>query len=144
MDSLPIEEVDTLKILGFCFDCELTWSPVINNMSTCRCQRMGALYHFKDFLGRRGLAVAFRLFVRLVCEYGSVAIMGASATHLPNLDSIQKMVEKLSGCKFPSLHSHHKASAVGLLCKLLDFRGQGFYDSYVQLLLVLNRHILIS
>jgi len=45
-----------------------------------------------------------------VCEYGIVAIMGALATHLSKLDSIQKMAERFSGCKFPSLHSRCEAS----------------------------------
>ena len=51
--------------------------------------------------------------------------MGAAASHLSTLNAVQKRAEKLSDCTFPSLHSHHEASAVGLLCKLLDFRGQG-------------------
>ena len=49
----------------------------------------------------------------------------ASATHLSKLDSIQKMAERFSGCEFPSLHSYCKASAVGLLRKLLDSRERG-------------------
>ena len=98
---------------------------MVDNMSTHCQQRIGALYRVKDFLGPRDFSVAYRSFVRPVCEYGSVAIMGASATHLSKFDSIQKMAERFSGCKFPSLHSCHEASVVGLHCKLLDSRGQG-------------------
>jgi len=58
-------------------------------------------------------------------KIGSVAIMGASATHLSKLDSTQKMAERFSGCKFPSLHSHREASVVRLLCKLLGSWGRG-------------------
>ena len=54
-----------------------------------------------------------------------VVVMGTTVTHLSKLDAVQKMAEKLSECAFPSLHSGHEASAVGLFCKLLDFRGQG-------------------
>ena len=79
---------------------------------------MEVLYHVRDNLGPRGLAVAFKSFVRPVCEYGNV---GACATHLSSLDIIQKMAEKLSECTFSSLHSHCAGSAVGLFCKLLDF-----------------------
>ena len=118
-----IDEVDNLKILGFHLDRKLTWSTMVDSMSTrCR-QRMGALYRVRDFLGSRGFIVAYKSFVRPVCEYGSVAIMGASATHLSKLDSIQKMAERFCGYELPSLHSLCKASAVGLLCKLLDSRG---------------------
>jgi len=61
--------------------------------------------------------------VRHVCEYGSVAIMGALTTHLSKLDTIQKMAEMFCGCEFPSLLSRRKASAMMLLCKLLDSWG---------------------
>ena len=37
---------------------------------------------------------------RPICEYGNVVFMGASATHLHKLDSIQKMAEKLCGTTF--------------------------------------------
>ena len=99
---------------------------MIENMSThCR-QKMGTLYHVRDFLGPRGLAVAFKSFVRPVCEYFSVAVMGAAATLLSKLDMVLKMAEKLSECAFPSLHACREASAVGLLYKLLDFfQSQG-------------------
>ena len=51
--------------------------------------------------------------------------MDAAATHLSKLDAVQKMAEKLSECAFPLLHSRRGASAVGVLSKLLDFRGRG-------------------
>jgi len=60
-----------------------------------------------------------------VCEYGGVAFMGASATHLSKLDRVQKLAERLCGCVFPPLQSHRAASAIELLCKLLNFHGRG-------------------
>ena len=76
---------------------------------------METLYRVRDFLGPRGLAVAFKSFFRPVYEYRSVAVVGTAATHLSKLDAIQKMAEKLSECTFPSLHSCSEVSAVGLL-----------------------------
>ena len=52
----------------------------------------------RNYLGPGGLAIAFRSFVRPVCEYGGVAFMGASATHLSKFDKVQKLAERLSGC----------------------------------------------
>ena len=46
------------------------------------------VYHTRDYLGPRGLAAAFKSFVRPVCEYRCVAIMDASATYLSKLDTI--------------------------------------------------------
>ena len=63
-------------------------------------------------------------FVRLVCEYGSVAFMGASATHLSKFDKVQKLTERMSGGVFPALQPRRAASAIGLLCKLLDLHGR--------------------
>jgi len=55
---------------------------MINQLSTHCHQWMGALYCLRDYLGPKGLAVAFKSFVRSVYEYDGVAFMGASATHL--------------------------------------------------------------
>ena len=107
-------------------------------------QKMGALYRARDFLGPRGFIVVYKSFVRPVYEYGSVAIMGASATHLSKLDSIQKMAERFCGCEFPSLHSHCKASAVGLLHKLLDNWGQGPLQHFCSVIATPPTHSLRS
>ena len=46
----------------------------------CR-QRLGALYHIREYLDQSGFTVAYKFFVRPVCEYGGVIFMGASAVH---------------------------------------------------------------
>ena len=63
MSSLPIKEVESLKILGFYFDKKLTWNALISQLSTRCHQRMGALYRVRKYLGHNGLAVTFRSFV---------------------------------------------------------------------------------
>jgi len=92
---------------------------MIEHISThCR-QRMGALYQIKDYLGPRGLAIAFKAIVRPVCEYGNVVFIGASSAHLSKLDGIQWLAKRSSESTFPTLCSHCCASAMGLLCKML-------------------------
>jgi len=67
---------------------------MISQLSTrCR-QRIGALYHVREYLGPNSLVVAFRSFVRPVCEYGGIAFVGASATHLSKFNKVQKLAEK--------------------------------------------------
>ena len=120
MATLPIEEVDVLKILGIHFDRKLTWSYMIDQLTIhCR-QRLGALFRVKEYLGQSGLVTAYKSFVRPVCEYGNVIFIGASAVHLHKLDAVQKAAEKLCQTAFQSLSSCRKAGAIGLLCKLLD------------------------
>ena len=48
------------------------------------------------YLGKSGLVIAYKSFVRPVCEYVDVIFMGASALYLRKLDEIQKAAEKLS------------------------------------------------
>ena len=79
---------------------------------------MGALYRIKDYLGPRGLAIAFKAFVRRACEYGNV-FMGAASTHLSKLDGRKRLAERSSESTFPTLCSCCSASAMGLLCKML-------------------------
>ena len=100
MATLSIEEVDVLKILGIHFDHKLTWSYMIDQLTThCR-QRLGALFRVKEYLGQSGLVTAYKSFVRPVCEYGNVIFMGASAVHLHKLDAVQKATEKLCQTAF--------------------------------------------
>ena len=87
--------------------------------SLCCRHRLGAVFHAREYLG---LTTAFKSFVRPVCEYGNVVCMGASATHLHKLDSIQKLAEKLCGTTFSSLASRRNANSVSLLGKLLDLQ----------------------
>ena len=56
-------------------------------------------YYVKEYLGQSGLTIALKSFARPICEYGNI-FMGAYATHLHKLDSIQKMVERLCGTTF--------------------------------------------
>ena len=112
--------LQVLKILDIHFDRKLTWSCMIDRLTTrCR-QRLRALFRVKENLGQSGLVTAYKSFVRPVCKYGNVIFMGASAVHLHKLDAAQKAAEKLCHTAFQSLSFHCKASAIGLLCKLLD------------------------
>ena len=134
MATLPIDEVDVLKILGIYFDRKLLWSHMIDQL-VIRCrQRLGALYRIRDYLGQNGIVTAFRLFVRPVCEYGNVIFMGASVTHLRKLDSVQQAAERMCQVTFPLLSSRRKASAIGLLCKLLDGQCRGPLQNFCPLL----------
>ena len=50
--------------------------------------------------------------------------MGALAKHLSKCDKVQKLTERISGGAFPALQPRRAASAIGLLCKLLDLHGR--------------------
>ena len=87
---LPSVNNNTLQynILGVYFDRRLTWGHMIDQL-TIRCrQRLEALFRVREYLGQSVLVVAYKSFVRPVCEYGSVIFMGASAVHLHKLDAV--------------------------------------------------------
>ena len=50
MDGIPIVEVETLSVLGFCFDCRLTWVVMIDEMASHSRQRFGCLRRILDYL----------------------------------------------------------------------------------------------
>ena len=85
MASLPIQEVQSLKILGLHFDSKLTWNTMISQLSTCCHQRMGALYCVRKYLGPRGLTVAFRSLSDL---YVSTAVLHLWVLQLPIYHSL--------------------------------------------------------
>ena len=82
MTILLVDEVNVLKILGICFNCKLTCSYMIDQLATRCHQLLGALYHVREYFGQSGLAVAFKSFVRPMCEYDDIIFMGASAVCL--------------------------------------------------------------
>ena len=81
------------------------------------------------------IAIAFKSFVRPICEYGNVAIMGAAPSHLPKLDAVQKKAEKLSDI-VPFLHCILAVKLVLLACYVsyLISKVRSLYNSFVQLL----------
>ena len=61
------------------------------------------LYHVREYLDPKDLAIVLGLFVRLGCEYSGVAFISASATDLFKFDKVQKLAERLSDNVFPAL-----------------------------------------
>ena len=120
MDGIPIKEAETLSVLGFHFDHWLTWAAMIDVMVSRSRQRLGCLRKILDYLNSNTLQLAYKAFIRPMMEYGNVAIMGASATQLSRLDTIQHAATKLCCSSFVSLQYRRHAAAVGLLLKMLD------------------------
>ena len=71
-------------------------------------------------MAAESLTLAYRAFVHLIAEYGSILMLGASDTQLSKLDRMQHFAEHLCSSHFMPLQKHHHAAAISLLCKLLD------------------------
>ena len=87
MDGIPIMEAETLSVLGFHFDCHLTWAAMIDKIISRNRQHMGYLHRILDYLDSNILQHAYKAFIRPVMEYDNVAVMGASASQLSMLDA---------------------------------------------------------
>ena len=74
MDGIPIVEVETLSVLVFCFDCRLTWAAMIDKMVSRSRQCLGCLRRILDYLHFNTLQLAYKAFIRLIMDYGNVAI----------------------------------------------------------------------
>ena len=83
-------------------------------------QRLGCLRRISEYFGTEGLSLAYRALVHLVAEYCGILLLGVSATQLSKLDRMQQFAEWLCSTSFVPLSRHCYASALGLLCKLLD------------------------
>ena len=79
-------------------------------------------------------AQSHKAFIRPMMEYGNVAIIGASATLLSRLDTVQNAAATLCHVFFIPLQHRRHAATVGLLLKLLGCHChellQTFYPNF--------------
>ena len=116
-----LELKDQLEILGVSIDSKLMWAKHLSDISMRAGQRIGALRKVANKLNTTGRATVYKSQVRSVMEYASFSWINASATHLNQLDSIQRKalqiigIDEASACKqltIPSLsHRRHVAAA---------------------------------
>ena len=100
IDGISIKEAETISVLGFDFNCCLTWAAMVDTMVLhCR-QCLGCLCRILDYLHSNTLQLAYRAFIKPIMEYGNVAIMGASATQLSRLSTVQNAATTLCHTSF--------------------------------------------
>ena len=52
--------------------CKLTWSIVIDQLTNCCHEQLGAPFYVREYLGKSGLVTAYKCFVRPMHEYSNV------------------------------------------------------------------------
>jgi hypothetical protein len=135
MLGTAIKHVSEMKLVGFMFDEKLTWGPMIDLLVRKARVRIGALYRMSRMLDCDNIRTMYVAFIRSVLEFGSVQYMGAAATHLAKLDSIQAAAERIGGFKMTeSLGTRREAALLGLTFKLLDGAGRGDLQFHAPLL----------
>ena len=113
--------INEMKILGFYFDwIGIQWL-IVCPLTVSRGLQLCTMV--ENFWGQEALLLLISLLRDLSVN---MAVLPSWVLQPPiYLNLTQKMAERFCGCEFPSLHSRCKASAVGLLCKLLDSWGRG-------------------
>ena len=101
-------------MLEFHFDHHLSLVALIDMIvSRCR-QRLRCLHRILDYLDSNTLQLAYKAFIRPMIEYGNVTIIGASATQLSRLDTVQNAATTLCHASFIPLQHHCHAATVEL------------------------------
>jgi hypothetical protein len=130
-DGVPVKRKKAVKLVGYTFDEELTWSEMIATKAKKARMRLGMLSKLRRFLDDANMKLMYTSFIRPIMEYGGVQFMGADITHLKKLDSVQAAAEKIGRFTVETLASRREASAVAFTLKLLAGKGRG----------VLKRHV---
>jgi hypothetical protein len=134
--GIPIKQVSSLKLVGFVFDCKLTWGPMIAAIAKKARMRLGALRRLRPLLDDANLKTMYIMFIRSIMEFGGAQFQGAAASHLDKLDVIQESAMKLGNFEIESLQSRREAATAALVFKLLDGKGRGELNRFTPTLTV--------
>jgi hypothetical protein len=134
-DGIPIKREESVKLVGFTFEKEMSWAKMISaNAKKARC-RIGMLCKLRHMLDDESMKNMYISFIRPMLEYGSVQYMGAKASHLKKLDVVQRVAERIGNFEVPSLRLGREAAAISLTLKLLDGAGRGVLANYAPTLI---------
>ena len=124
-----VKRKPAVKLVGYMFDEKMTWSGMIEANAKKARQRIGMLSRLRHLLDDRNMQTMYCTFIRPILEYGSVQYMGAAATHLDRLDSVQRTAERIGRFEVESLQSRREAAAMSFTLKLMDGNGRGVLDA---------------
>lgn len=113
-------EFSAIKLLGVTFDKKLNFAQHIRTIAMNTRRRLHFFRRAARVLDCSGKASVYKGFVRPLMEYCPTVWMGATATHLSTLDSIQQRASKIIGpaARLPSLSSRREVKALSYLYKL--------------------------
>ena len=82
--------VESTKLVGSTFGSKPKFGEMVDKLAKEARVRLGAIRRLKPMLDSTNLETMYKMFVRSILAYGSVAHMGASKSHLAKLDRVQK------------------------------------------------------
>lgn len=125
MGRAAVEIVEEMRLVGFWIDNKLNFGGMVSRLAKkARC-RIGALRRLQPVLNAENLMTMYKMFIRSIMKYGSVAYLGAAESHLAKLDRVQDSAVKLCGQSVESLGSRREAAAVSMAIKMLVGKARG-------------------
>ena len=97
MNSIPLQEVTDIRLLGLDLTSNLSWDKYIHSIAKRASHRVGCLYRARQYLPPTVMLYLYKSTVRLVMEYCCHIWAGAPACHLSLLDGIQRRNVNLVG-----------------------------------------------
>ena len=109
-----------MRLLGVTFDQSLSFHSHLRQLAVRARKRLGFLNNASHILDSKARCTVYKGFVRPVLEYCPLVWLGASATSLRQLDSIQRRALNIigPGAYLPSLPIRRQVSALAYLYKL--------------------------
>ena len=134
IDGLKIEDLKSVKLLGFTLDAHMTFSVHIDQVVKIAKGILGMLKKAAAYLPRDMLRLAYIALVRSRLEYCSLVFDPASKTHLTKLDIVQKIAARvimdtpsnthsaplLAELKLDNLQHRRNNKLKHLVCKSID------------------------
>ena len=119
-DNVPVPESSQMRLLGVTFDQSLSFHSHLRQLAVRARKRLGFLNKASHILDSKARCTVYKGFVRPVLEYCPLVWLGASATSLGQLDSIQRRALNIigPGAYLPSLPIRRQVSALAYLYKL--------------------------
>ena len=97
MNSIPLQELADIRLLGLDLTSDLSWDKYIRSIAKKALQRVGCLYHTRQCLPPTVMLYLKMSTIRPVMEYCCHIWAGATACHLSLLDGIQRRIVNLVG-----------------------------------------------
>jgi hypothetical protein len=97
--NVPIQRVETAKLLGVTFDTRLNWGEHIENLVTKCGPRIGLLKVLRGTgwgADPKTLLKLYKQYIRPVIEYGAVVLVTASKTNQERLQRVQNYALKVA------------------------------------------------
>ena len=119
-DNVPVPESSQMRLLGVTFDQSLSFHSHLRQLAVRARKRLGFLNKASHILDSKARCTVYKGFVRPVLEYCPLVWLGASATSLGQLDSIQRRALNIigPGAYLPSLPIRREVSVLAYLYKL--------------------------